>query len=157
MKSKITLRPARRVDKTKIRSLVLGARLNPTGLDWRRFVVGVDSFDEVVACAQIKPHRDGSQELATLVVSPDCRGQGIARLILQHLIQHNDGDLYLMCRASLGVFYRKFGFNGISEPEMPLYFQRVSKLASLAEILRKEGESLLILRRAADRDSDNLS
>ena len=100
--------------------------MNPTGLDWRRFVLGVDSFDEVVACAQIKLHREGSQELASLVVSPDRRGQGIARLILQHLIQHNDGDLYLMCRASLGAFYRKFGFMVISEPEMPPYFQRLS-------------------------------
>lgn len=156
MKSKITLRPARGTDKSVIRSLVFGARLNPTGLDWQRFVVGIDSSGEVVACAQIKPHRDGSQELASLVVSPEYRGQGIARLIMEHLIQHHAGDLYLMCRASLGAFYRKFGFEAVAGTEMPPYFQRVSRLASLAEILREEGVSLLIMRLAAGRGSHSV-
>lgn len=147
MRSKITLRPAQFVDRRQINYLVWRARLNPTGLDWRRFVVASSPDGKVIACAQIKPHRDGSEELASLVVDPDYRNQGIARQIVEHLIQKQDGNLYLMCRASLGDFYRKFGFKVISVPDMPPYFQRVSKLTSIAKFMRKEGETLLVMMR----------
>ena len=46
------------------------------------------SQGEVIGCAQIKPHRDGSRELASLVVHPDYRGQGIARRMIQYLTKH---------------------------------------------------------------------
>jgi len=114
--------------------------------------LAVDTLGEVIGCAQIKPHRDGSHELASLVVSPDFRNRGIGRLILEHLIQNHAGDLYLMCRASLGAFYQKFGFKAVVEAEMPTYFQRISRLVSLVEFLGKEGESLLIMHLGADRD-----
>lgn len=155
MESEITIRPARETDKPVIRRLVFGARLNPSGIKWERFVVGVVPPGDVIACVQIKPHRDGSQELASLVVSPEYRGKGIARLVLEDLLQNQEGDLYLMCRSSLGEFYRKFGFTGISEPQMPLYFQRISRLASIAAILREEGETLLVMGRSADQGSKN--
>jgi N-acetylglutamate synthase-like GNAT family acetyltransferase len=151
MESKITLRAARKADQPGIRSLVWGSRLNPTNLNWRRFIVGVDSSGVLIACAQIKTHRDGSHELASLVVSPDHRGQGIGRFVLEHLIRNHVGDLYLMCRSSLGVFYRKFGFQLVTETLMPPYFRRLSRLSSLAEFLREEGESLLIMHLDVDR------
>ena len=141
-----TLRAALRDDTAPIRALVRLALLNPTGLNWERFIVAVDSQNRVIGCIQIKPHRDGSQELASLVVDPDYRGQGIARALVKHLIGNFEGDLHLMCRASLGIFYEKFGFRAIAEPAMPTYFRRISKLASVAEILRKEGETLLIMK-----------
>lgn len=153
MESRITFRAAREADQPGIRRLVWGSRLNPTNLNWRRFIVGVDSSGALIACAQIKTHRDGSHELASLVVSPDHRSQGIGRLILEHLIRNHVGDLYLMCRASLGVFYRKFGFQPVAETLMPPYFRRISRLSSLAEFLREEGESLLIMHLGADRRS----
>lgn len=155
MEPEITFRAAEETDQSEIRSLVWEARLNPTGLDWRRFIVGVDSNETVIACAQIKPHRDGSQELASLVVSPHHRGQGIARHIMEYLIQNHTGDLYLMCRSSLGEFYKKFGFEVVGESEMPPYFRRVSRLSTLAEVLQKEGESLLIMRIETQRYPDN--
>jgi amino-acid N-acetyltransferase len=155
MKSKITLRPARETDKPVIRRLVFRARLNPSGIKWQRFIVGVVPTGDVIACVQIKPHRDGSQELASLVVAPEYRGKEIARLVLEHLLQNQKGDLYLMCRSSLGGFYRKFGFIGIPEPQMPPYFQRISRLASIAAILREEGETLLVMHRSPDQGSKN--
>ena len=101
----------------------------------------------VIGCGQIKPHRDGSHELASLVVDRDYWGQGIARVLVGYLTENYPGDLYLMCRSSLGRFYENLGFESITEPQMPLYFRRVSRLASLAEILVKDGETLLVMQK----------
>ena len=142
-----TLRPAKPADFPAIRNLVRTARINPTGLSWTRFVIAEINFGEVIGCGQIKPHRDGSFELASLVVAENYRGQGIARALVAHLTTHHNGTLYLMCRSSLGEFYLKLGFAPISEPQMPPYFRRINRLASLIEFLQKEGENLLVMRK----------
>ena len=142
------IRPALAGDLAAIQSLVRAARINPTGLKWPRFVIAENDLGEVISCGQIKAHRDGSYELASLVVDPEYRCQGIARSIVEHLNEIHQGDLYLMCRSSLGGFYEKLGFKALDESQMPPYFRRVSRLASLANFLRKEGETLLVMRRA---------
>jgi len=147
MPEKYNLRPAIEQDSSEIKKLIIAFRLNPIQLKWQYFVVATDIQGKVIGCGQIKPHRDGSHELASLVVDPNYRGLGIASALIKHLTGNHEGDLYLMCRASLGDFYKKFGFNGINGPNMPRYFRRISRLASLAEILRKEGETLLIMKR----------
>ena len=143
-----TLRLAEAGDAPAIKALVRAARINPTGLKWSRFHVAESHLGEVIACVQIKPHRDGSNELASLVVAPDYQKQGIARALVEHLIEIHTGELYLMCRSSLGSFYTKLGFEVIAEPQMPPYFRKVSRLASLTEILRQEGETLLVMQKA---------
>ena len=147
----IVIHPATSEDTAAIRSLVIKGNINPTGLDWRRFLVAVSSEGEVIGCGQIKPHRDGSQELASLAVAEEWRGLGVARGILERLIaskeESKEGPIYLMCRSSLGSLYEKFGFEPVEHPQMPKYFQRVSRLSSIIEVLRKEGETLLIMKR----------
>ena len=142
-----SLRPANSADFPAIKTLVHNARLNPTGLKWQRFVVAENDFGEVIGCGQIKPHRDGSFELASLVVAENYRGQGIARSLVAHLLDNHERNIYLMCRSSLGEFYRKLGFVPVLEPKMPPYFRRISRLASLVEFLQKEGENLLVMRK----------
>jgi N-acetylglutamate synthase-like GNAT family acetyltransferase len=122
--------------------------INPTGLDWPRFVVAVSQNGEVIACGQVKPHRDGSRELASIVVHPDWRSKGLARAVIENLIAVDPGDLYLMCRAELGPLYEKFGFRALKTPEMPPYFRRISRLVGLIDSLRREGTSLLVMKRA---------
>ena len=141
------LRPAKAKDAAAIRSLIIKARINPTGLDWRRFVLAVTDEDEIIGVGQLKPHRDGSIELASIAVTPSWRGQGVARALIQHFLAAHHGALYLMCQSSLGGLYEKFGFVNVDEDQMPKYFRRVSKLATLAELLRKQGETLLVMRR----------
>lgn len=143
----IHLRSATCEDASAIKSLVRSARINPTGLDWRRFVVAVSPEREIIGCGQIKPHRDGSHELASLVVKPEWRNQGIGGIIMEHLSASHEGPLYLMCRSSLGPFYEKFGFGAIQPPDMPKYFRRITKLTKVIERLRAEGESLLVMKR----------
>lgn len=141
------LRRAGPGDQSAIRLLVRIGRINPTGLDWERFVVAVTEEGEVIGCGQIKPHRDGSYELASLVTHPKWRGKGVARALIEHLSASHEGDLYLMCRAELGPFYEKFGFRALQLEEMPRYFRRISRLAGILDVLSSEGTSLLVMKR----------
>lgn len=141
-----TLRPAVSTDAAQIRDLIHLVGINPTGLDWRRFVVVVNDRDEVLACGQIKPHGDDVRELASIAVKPEMRGRGLARRIIEHLLADGARPLYLMCRSRMGPLYEKFGFRGIAYDEMPRYFQRIAKLAGLAEVLMKSGDGLLVMK-----------
>ncbi len=147
MRQTFNLRPANDKDAKNIRALVIEGRINPTGLDWSRFVVAESEAGEVVACGQLKPHRDGSVELASIVVTTKWRGLGIAREIIELLIAQHNGTLYLLCQSSLGPMYQKFGFSILALEDMPKYFRRVSKLVGLADVLRQRGETLLVMRR----------
>jgi N-acetylglutamate synthase-like GNAT family acetyltransferase len=80
------------------------ARINPMGLNWRRFVVA-EEVGRVVGAGQIKVHGDGTYELASIAVVPERQGAGVGSVIVQTLISrhevrcdaHHGGDLYLYC------------------------------------------------------------
>ena len=141
-----TIRPARETESAQIRNLILSVGINPTGLDWKRFVVVVDDADNMIGCGQLKPHGQDVLEMASIAVYPEHRGQGIARAIIEHLLKDSPRPLYLMCESSLGSLYEKFGFRPISYVEMPRYFQRISKLAGLVTNLARREERLLVMK-----------
>ena len=146
MKTEITIREATKKDRWEIRRLIRKERLNPIRLNWKRFIVAVGPGGRVIGCSQIKPQKVNCYELASLVIHPDFRGQGIARMIIECQLNSVDEDLYLMCRESLGDFYRIFGFAPIPTSEMPRFFRRVSRIAHFTDSFRS-GEGLLIMRR----------
>jgi N-acetylglutamate synthase-like GNAT family acetyltransferase len=141
-----SLRPAGKEDASQIRGLIHLVGINPTGLDWMRFLVVVNEKDEVIACGQIKPHGEEIQELASIAVTPEFQGQGFARMVIESLLAESSRPLYLMCRSSMGSLYEKFGFRSLAYERMPRYFQRMAKLAGLAEVLMQSGESLLVMK-----------
>ena len=141
-----SIRPARETDAAPIRDLIYLVGINPMGLDWKRFVVAVDDRDEMIGCGQLKPHGQEILELASIAVYPEHQGNGVARLIIEHLLKDSPRPLYLMCQSSLGPFYEKFGFQAISYQEMPRYFQRMSRLAGLVTTLARREERLLIMK-----------
>jgi amino-acid N-acetyltransferase len=145
--TKFSLRPATAADAAAIRSLVYAARINPTGLEWRRFVVAISPEGEVIGCGQIKPHSDGSRELASIVTAPGWRGNGVARAMIEHLIDINPGPLYLTCRLRLGPFYEKFGFRMVGADEMTPYFRKLSRLARLLHFIGSGNDRLLVMYR----------
>jgi N-acetylglutamate synthase-like GNAT family acetyltransferase len=141
-----TLRPARETESRAIKELIHFVGINPMGVDWKHFIIAVDSQDRILGIGQLKPHREEILELASIAVYPEYRGQGIARAIIEQLLKDGPRPLYLMCESSNGPLYEKFGFRSISYDEMPRYFQRISKLAGLAKKLAHSNESLLIMK-----------
>ena len=144
--SLFSLKHAEETDSSAIRALIQAARINPIGLNWRRFVIALDSQGEIIGCGQVKPHRDGSNELASIAVTPAWRGRGVARAIIERLLAENPGPLYLTCRASLGPFYERFGFAQAAPQELPLYFRHLRWLALAAQRLGVIPGRLLIMK-----------
>ena len=142
----IMIRPAREAEAAQIKDLIHSVGINPMGLDWKRFVVAVNDHDEMIGCGQLKPHGKDILELASLAVYPEHRGKGVAGALIEYLLKDSPRPLYLMCESSLGPFYEKFGFRGISYEEMPRYFQRISKLAGLVTSLARREERLLVMK-----------
>ena len=141
----IRIRPAYETEAAQIRDLIYLVGINPMGLDWKRFVVAVNDQDEMIGCGQLKPHGQDILELASIAVYPEHQGKGVARAIIEHLLKDSPRPLYLMCQASIGSLYEKFGFQAISYEEMPRYFQRMSKLAGLVTTLARREERLLVM------------
>ena len=71
--SEYRLRPATATDAVRIRQIISRVHINPTALDWHRFILAVDQAGYVIACGQVKPHAGGLQELASLAVLPAWR------------------------------------------------------------------------------------
>jgi N-acetylglutamate synthase-like GNAT family acetyltransferase len=142
-----SLRPATRADARTIREIITRVNINPMGLSWVRFILAVDQAGNIVGCGQVKPHSDGTSELASIAVLPEWRGKGVARGIIEHLLEKHPGRLFLTCRSQLEPLYQNFGFQIIEEAEMPAYFKRISRLAALFNKLFRLPDHLLVMRR----------
>jgi N-acetylglutamate synthase-like GNAT family acetyltransferase len=141
------VRAAVKEDFPAIRGLIREVHINPTGLDWRRFLVAVTTQNSLLGCGQIKFHFDGSRELASIAVQKKVRGQGVARSILQELLAHEAArPLYLMCRARLVTLYVKFGFQTIPQYDMPLYFQLIKRAERIFNFAAQPEDRLAIMR-----------
>jgi N-acetylglutamate synthase-like GNAT family acetyltransferase len=141
------IRPATRQDFSEIRALIHAVSINPTGLDWRRFLVAMTPDNTFLGCGQIKPHSDGSLELASIAVQESARGQGVARAIIQALLERETTrPLYLMCRARLEPLYIKFGFHAIVQEDMPVYFKRISRAERIFNANARAEDRLKIMR-----------
>lgn len=141
------LRKAVKSDSRAIRRLIWKVGINPIGLDWRRFIVALDDTGCLIGCGQIKPHADGSRELASIAVEPKYQGRGLGSAIIRHLLAETEPPIYLTCRASLESYYQQFGFSTLSNSrEMPAYFRRVSRAFEiLIHLLPRRTEKLLVM------------
>jgi N-acetylglutamate synthase-like GNAT family acetyltransferase len=142
-----SIRPAVREDAGAVRALIRAVKINPLGIDWPRFLIAVDDENQLVGCGQVKIHRDGSSELASIAVAPAWRGQGVARALVERLIATCKQPLYLTCRSHLGAFYERFGFKVVQPAEMPPYFRRVYRLFTLLTRFSRGKSGLLVMRR----------
>ncbi len=146
----IVLRAATAADQPTINRLIREAQINPMGLDWPNFMLAVDeTTGEVVGTGQVKAHRDGSRELASIATVPAYQGRGIAHQVIERLLADNPGVLYLTCVNTMGPFYVQFGFREIDGPDLTPYFRRLKKMAKAMMWLDREGRSLWVMKRDA--------
>lgn len=146
MADEFTLRPATAADEADIKALIKLVRINPMDLDWRRFLLASTPDGRLAACAQIKPHADGTRELASLAVSDAWRGLGLARQLIEALTAREARPLYLTCRSGLEPFYQKFGFRSLGKDELTPYYRRLQKLANAMMKLGGGSETLSVMR-----------
>lgn len=139
------IRPATAADQAAIRRIVRDADINPVSLDWPRFVVATAEPAGVIGVAQVKQHRDGSRELASVAVVPERQRQGVGSALVRALLAREEGSLHLTCRAQLEGYYTRFGFRRIERREMPAYFAR--RMPALNAFLRPFGIRLIVMRR----------
>jgi amino-acid N-acetyltransferase len=140
------LRAATASDAGAIRLLIFRVGINPRDLDWRRFLVAVDEAGKLIGCGQVKPHRDGSRELASIAVRPKWRKRGLASELIRRLMAEAGPPLWLMCRGELAGFYRRFGFVSVEDAQaMPKYFRRVYRLATAAGRLLPGDTSMAVM------------
>ena len=140
------IRPALESESDQIKALINLVGINPTGLDWKRFIVAVNAEGRVISCGQLKPHGADVLELASIGTLPEYRGQGIARAVIEELLRESPRPLYLMCIAHNGPMYEKFGFHVIEFKDMPRYFQRIRKLFDVTDAFRRSSEELLVMK-----------
>jgi N-acetylglutamate synthase-like GNAT family acetyltransferase len=114
----VTIRAAAAADQMIIRQMVRAAHLDPTDLHWSHFVVAAQG-DEIVGIGQMRPY-PRCRELGSLLVREDMRRQGIARRIVEALLERETGLVYLECRAEMFAYYRRFGFREMRWQDAPM-------------------------------------
>lgn len=120
----LVLRAATAADQAAIKALVRRAGINPLAIHWPNFLVIKEinspaGHGRLVAIGQVKPHRDGSRELASIAVEPDWQRAGLAALLIGELLRREPGTLYLYCAGTMPVYYRRFGFTEVPVRELP--------------------------------------
>jgi N-acetylglutamate synthase-like GNAT family acetyltransferase len=144
----LTIRVATEADQAMIRRLIKEAHLNPMSLDWPNFVVAEEE-GAIVGVGQVKAHKDGSRELASIAVVPARQGQGIGRALIVTLLAREAGNvLHLTCRRDLQGYYERFDFRRLEAAEYPRFFKRVVPLVNL--VMRMFGTRILVMRREAE-------
>jgi N-acetylglutamate synthase-like GNAT family acetyltransferase len=140
------LRPATAADQQTIKQMIRSAQLNPIGLNWQRFTLAVTADDQIIGCIQLKPHRGGVLELASLVVVKGWRRKGVARQLIDWLKETAEPPIWLMCMSRLKKFYEPFGFRQVNLGEpMPAYYRWMLRLAFVINRLGPPGQSLTIM------------
>ncbi len=143
------IRKALASDSPSIRALIYRVGINPFGLDWRRFLVAVDEDDQVIGSGQIKPHGDGTREMASIAIQPEWQGRGMGREIIERLLAENRLPLYLTCRSRMVPYYERFGFRVLRVEEMPPYFRRIYRLATFfSRLIHRAGEMRVMVKTA---------
>lgn len=139
-----TIRPATQADQVTIRRLIREANLNRMSLHWPNFVVAEDG-GAIVGLGQVKPHRDGSRELASIAVVPARQGSGIGSAVISALLARESGVLHLTCQRRMRGYYERFGFRKLEPSEFPPYFRRLIPIAIV--FARLWGTELIVMRR----------
>ena len=143
----LTIRPATQEDQGTIRRLIKEAGINRMSLNWPNFLMA-EKDGAVVGIGQVKTHRDGSRELASLAVVPARQGQGVGSALIKALLAREHGLVHLTCRSQLQGYYDRFGFRRLEAAEFPPYFKRMIPIINM--VARLIGTQILVMQREAN-------
>jgi predicted N-acetyltransferase YhbS len=132
------IRPATAAEQATITAIVRAARINPSDLDWRRFLVA-EQGGRIVGVVQVRPHDDGSRELASLAVVPEQQGQGVGAALVGALLERERGPLDLMCMDQMAGYYARFGFRRLASQELLPYFRRITRIVRVIDLIARLG------------------
>jgi amino-acid N-acetyltransferase len=142
----LSIRPASADDQYAIKMIVRAALINPSNLDWQRFLLAQWGQD-IIGVGQVKPHKDGSRELASIAVVPEWQGNGVGGALIRALLSREPGALHLMCNADREQYYERFGFKRLEHPALPPYFRRFMRLAPILQLLSLNRIQLIVMGR----------
>jgi amino-acid N-acetyltransferase len=146
----IEIRSATADDQESIVALVRSERLNPTGLHWKYFVVA--DAGRIVGAAQIRKHKDGSRELASLVVEPSWREKGLATRMIETLLASEHGRLFVITSEQRSAYFARWMFQAADSSRAPWpvrlnYYMGQFGGGMVSLLLRRELRRLVILDR----------
>lgn len=151
----VRIRRAAASDQDAIRALVRTERLNPTGLDWPRFVVACDG-EQLVGAVQLRRHRDGSRELGSLVVAPHWRGQGLASQLIDALLIGFDQPVHMITQRCHAAHFERWGFRpawALRAPAPVCFNWVIGQSVALWSLLRRRPmRRLVVLARVPNRN-----
>jgi amino-acid N-acetyltransferase len=146
------VRRARPDDQAVITAMVRRARLNPAGLHWEQFVVG-ERDGRAVGVAQLRRHRDGTVELASLVVEPGAREHGIATQLVDALLASEMAAVYALIDRRFVDHFARWGFRQVGPSELPRSVSRTyvigRAVTTLGSLLRWQRIRIVPLVRPA--------
>ncbi|MCG8350789.1 MAG: GNAT family N-acetyltransferase [Chloroflexales bacterium] len=141
----IAIRPAMPDDQATIVRIVRAARINPMSLHWSRFFVAEEAGD-IIGTVQIKLHRDGVYELASLAVVPSRQGAGIGAMLVRSIQARTTAPLYLTCADRMEGFYQRFGFRRVEPRALPATLGRIYVIGNILLGIFRQGVRLLVMR-----------
>ena len=112
------IRRAVETDQPMIETMVRQAKLNPFNLRWPNFIVAEDE-GRIIGVGQMRPHSDGSHELASLVVEQAQRGNGVGSALMRALMADQPAPIYLFCENEIEEYYQRFGFHRVERNTLP--------------------------------------
>lgn len=83
---------------------------------------------QIAGLRQVKPHRQGTREVASGLVLPEYRRQGISARLMREILAREKGPLYLMCDRQWATYYEQFGFEVVPPKDLPADFGREYRL-----------------------------
>lgn len=144
-----SIQPAGPQHAAPIRQLIEQADLFQHGLDWHNFHVALMPAGEFIGCGQIKQHKDGTWELASIAVIPAWQGRGVGRAIIESLLAQHTSELYLMSISALKPLYEKFGFIEVAGEHLPKYFRRLTQMPAMIAEFERVDERIMVMKREA--------